>query len=251
MTFNAPEGVFGNPDALSLHLGGLRSAGMRPDVPGRTDHDLRELRRRPRPAARHRADLQHRPGHDQTALFAFIVPTLDIPIQIPVAVRTGSDFGLRFTVADLTQTRRSPRRPDLLGLSPSSPTTAQRFPKDRPGTPRLRAQLDTGCISGSAVEPARRASDRQPDGLHQQSLSRTWRCGPTRTPRIHLRASALPSDHRLLKEVFKPVLFAEPDDERDRFCLRTRPQPQNAAVPRVLAVALAARARRSSRCRRD
>ena len=43
------------------------------------------------------------PGPDQTALFGFIVPIVDIPIQIPVAVRTGTDYGLRFTVSGLTQ----------------------------------------------------------------------------------------------------------------------------------------------------
>ena len=44
------------------------------------------------------------PGAEQTALFALIVPTLDIPIQIPVAVRTAGDYGLRFTVSQITQT---------------------------------------------------------------------------------------------------------------------------------------------------
>ena len=31
------------------------------------------------------------------------MPTLGIPIAIPVAVRTGGDYGLRFTVQDITQ----------------------------------------------------------------------------------------------------------------------------------------------------
>ena len=34
------------------------------------------------------------PEAEETALFAFIVPTLDIPIEIPVTVRTGGDYGL-------------------------------------------------------------------------------------------------------------------------------------------------------------
>ena len=43
----------------------------------------------PQLSARHGADLQPRAAGEQTALFAFIVPVLNIPIQIPVAVRTG------------------------------------------------------------------------------------------------------------------------------------------------------------------
>ena len=43
------------------------------------------------------------PGAEETARFSFIVPILDIPIAIPVTVRTGSDYGLRFTVSDITQ----------------------------------------------------------------------------------------------------------------------------------------------------
>src|SRR5690349_7722788 len=42
---------------------------------------------------------------ETTANLAFITPILDIPINIPVTVRTAKeeDFGLRFTVSDITQ----------------------------------------------------------------------------------------------------------------------------------------------------
>ena len=39
----------------------------------------------------------------ETARLAFIVPPLNIPIAIPIQVRTGSDYGLRMTVAGITQ----------------------------------------------------------------------------------------------------------------------------------------------------
>ncbi|MET0557925.1 MAG: hypothetical protein ABW065_04560 [Solirubrobacterales bacterium] len=41
------------------------------------------------------------PGPDEAARFAFYVPTLNIPIVIPVTVRP--DYGLRFTVSNITQ----------------------------------------------------------------------------------------------------------------------------------------------------
>ncbi len=39
----------------------------------------------------------------ETTRFAFIVPTLNIPISIPISLRTASDYGLRMTVSEITQ----------------------------------------------------------------------------------------------------------------------------------------------------
>jgi hypothetical protein len=39
----------------------------------------------------------------ETALLAFVVPVVNIPITIPVTVRTGSDYGLTFTVRGISQ----------------------------------------------------------------------------------------------------------------------------------------------------
>ena len=40
---------------------------------------------------------------DETARFAFVVPGVNIPISVPVTVRTGSDYGLTFSVTGITQ----------------------------------------------------------------------------------------------------------------------------------------------------
>jgi hypothetical protein len=40
----------------------------------------------------------------ETARLAFVVPLLNLPIAVPVQVRTGSDYGLRMTVSGITQT---------------------------------------------------------------------------------------------------------------------------------------------------
>ncbi len=42
-------------------------------------------------------------GPEEAARFAFIVPIVNIPIAIPVTVRSASDYGLRFTVSNITQ----------------------------------------------------------------------------------------------------------------------------------------------------
>ena len=73
------------------------------DDPGRSDHGLRPLRRDPNYLLGTAPIFDLVPSEGETALFGFIVPTLNIPIQIPVAVRTGSDYGLRFKVSEITQ----------------------------------------------------------------------------------------------------------------------------------------------------
>ena len=65
------------------------------------------------------------------------MPILDIPIQIPVAVRTGSDYGLRFTVPN------SPRSTPLAAAdltfwgfpAAADPHIRSAFPKARPANP--------------------------------------------------------------------------------------------------------------------
>ena len=52
------------------------------------------------------------PQDEETARFSFIVPTLDIPIAIPVAVRTAGDYGLRFTVSEISQLTPAGQRVD-------------------------------------------------------------------------------------------------------------------------------------------
>jgi hypothetical protein len=42
-------------------------------------------------------------SEEETARFALIVPGVNIPIQIPISVRTGSDYGLRLAVSGITQ----------------------------------------------------------------------------------------------------------------------------------------------------
>ena len=89
------------------------------------------------------------PQADQTALIQFNVPTLNIPISIPITVRTGSDYGLRFKVSDITQlTPLSAVNLTIWGF-PASPSHAgQRFPNGSPGEPAGCPGLaNTACIS--------------------------------------------------------------------------------------------------------
>ena len=85
------------------------------------------------------------PATGQTALFAFIAPNVDVPVEIPVSVRTGAvgggagDYGLRFTVSDITQLiPLAAAKLTFWGFPAEDSHGAERFPKGTPGHP-------TGC----------------------------------------------------------------------------------------------------------
>lgn len=149
VVFNAPRGLFGNPNVLLecsasdfalTQCAPDSQAGLvtvRANYDGKADNLLGT------------APLyQLNPGPN-TVLFAFIVPGLDIPVQIPVGARTGGDFGLRFTVAELTQTAPLVAA-DLTfwGFPAGSAHDSERFPKGSPGAAAGCAGVaGTGCIA--------------------------------------------------------------------------------------------------------
>ncbi|HEY7257269.1 MAG TPA: hypothetical protein VH476_11380 [Solirubrobacterales bacterium] len=75
-------------------------------------------------------------GELETARFAFTVPTLNIPIAIPIKVRTGSDYGLTLKVSGITQ-EIPLREADLRvwGFPADAEHDALRFPSGSPGDP--------------------------------------------------------------------------------------------------------------------
>ena len=147
--FNAPEGIFGNPNAITRCQ---RSDFAQHTCPPNSQAGVITLR------ANVGGDPEHllgtapiyslSPEEHQTALFGLIAPQLDIPILIPVAVRTTDDYGLRFTVSEISQ--NTPLRSvDLTFWGfPAEGHNAQRFPKGSPGNPPNCPELeDTSCIT--------------------------------------------------------------------------------------------------------
>ena len=135
--FEAPRGVFGNPNALSRCSD---SDFAQTQCPPNSQAGLITL------SANYSGNPNYLlgtapifdmvPRAGEPARFAFIVPTLDIPITIPVEVRSGSDYGLTFTVSEITQL--SPLGSATLtfwGFPASAQHNAQRFGKGSPGNP--------------------------------------------------------------------------------------------------------------------
>ncbi len=156
IVFDAPQGVFGNPNATNRCTAddfGLDQCPSDSQVGVITVYANYEGNPHDLLGTAPIYDLEPGPN---TALFAFIVPTLDISIRIPVAVRTGSDYGLRFTVTEISQATPLAGAALIFWGVPSDTTnTNERFPKGSPGKPAGCPGLaDTSCITSGGEQPA-------------------------------------------------------------------------------------------------
>ncbi len=183
------------------------------------------------------------PG-EPTALFAFIVPTLNIPIQIPVAVRTGGDYGLRFTVSNITQvTPLAGASLTFWGFPAAASHAAERFPKGVPGEPANCAGLtDTSCIKGltPASEPVHPFTDN-PTTCTGEPLTATLEVQTYQDPE-HLSAKTLriPGDDRMQPGGLQTRPLRQPDDRRNRLPLGSQHRAERPSVPRPRRLAFGA-----------
>ena len=158
---NAPEGLFGNPNAVP------RCTSV--------DYALQQCQTASQVGiVTIRANYSGNPNNllgtaplyyvepqtaEETVRFAFIVPSLQIPISTPVAVRTGSDYGLRFSVSGLTQLiPLAGAKMSIWGFPAAGSNNGDRFAKGSPGSPAGCPGLeDTSCeppaAAGIAVHP--------------------------------------------------------------------------------------------------
>lgn len=154
---NLPEGLFGNPHAiptcksadLALAACPISSqAGVitiRANYSGDPNYLLGTA-----PVY----DMEAR-SSEETARFAFIVPILNVPISIPVEVRTAGDYGLRMTVSGITQTMPLASADiTIWGFPAASENDDNRFPKGTVGSPAgCPQQASAGCASQNGASP--------------------------------------------------------------------------------------------------
>ena len=150
------------------------------------------------------------PGEDQTGLLGLIVPSIGIPIQIPVAVRTASDYGLRFTVSELTQQFPLAGAELTFWGYPASPAhTIERFPKGEPGKPAgCPGAATASCAKGvSATIPNNPLIDN-PTVCTGQPLVSTLTVESYQDPsHPSTEEAAYPATSLCEKEVFEPLLL--------------------------------------------
>ncbi len=213
--FDAPRGVFGNPEAIG-RCSSLEFA-LQECFPG-SQAGLITLH------ANYKGDPNYLLGtvpvfnmavpRSQVAMFAFIVPELNIPITIPITVRTADDYGLRFTVSNITQATPLAAA-DLIfwGFPFEFEHDAERFAKGSPGNPAGCPGLaDVTCIS----EPTPSSQE-----VHPLIDNPTTCTGEPLVTTLKVQSyqdlghlseahSTYPAITGCENEVFKPVLFSRP-----------------------------------------
>ncbi len=89
------------------------------------------------------------PGGEETARFGFDIPTVDLPISIPVTVRTNDDYGLDLGIKDLPQAVPLAAAKLTLWAVPAEPANdSSRFPVGSAGCPGLE---DASCNGGATA----------------------------------------------------------------------------------------------------
>jgi hypothetical protein len=213
--FSAPEGIFGNPNAIfqctaidfALDQCAPNSqAGLATIYASYSGNPSYLLGTAP--------IYGLEPVGEQTALLALVVPTLNIPIYIPVAVRSADDYGLRFTVSNITQvTPLAGAELTFWGFPADATHDSERFPKGAPGEPANCAGLsNTACIGTPipASIPVRPLTDN-PTVCTGQPLVTTLEVETYQDPgNRSVKEATYPPTTRCDVEVFNPVLYASP-----------------------------------------
>ncbi len=218
VTFDAPGGVFGNPNAIAQctsvqfaldECSPNSQAGLITVYANYEGESKKLLGTAP--------IYIMVPGPKQTALFAFIVPSVDIAIDIPVSVRTGGDYGLSFTVSNITQQiPLAAAHLTFWGLPADSSHSAQRFPKGSPGNPvGCTGLTTTGCLGGE-IKPAvpNQPLTDNPTTCTGQPLITVLEVQTYQDPEhLSRKTSSYPAITECIRETFKPVLFGAPTTE--------------------------------------
>jgi hypothetical protein len=157
VTVNLPQGVFGNPNAIptctvsDFALSQCPAASQAGTVVVRANY-----------LGNPNALLGAAPVYDiavqvegETARLAFVVPTINIPISIPIQVRTGSDYGLRMTVAGITQSMPlAGAAISVWGFPAAAENDDERFLPGSPGNPAGCPGLASArCASNNGQTP--------------------------------------------------------------------------------------------------
>jgi hypothetical protein len=151
------------------------------------------------------------PQLDETARLAFVVPILDIPIAIPLGVRTASDYGLRFTVSGITESAPLAGADlTLWGFPADQIHNGQRFTKGSPGDPAGCPGLaDASCSDGAEVTIPNQPLTDNPTTCSGQPLTATLDVQTYEDPANPSHAEAsYPATTGCEKETFNPVLRA-------------------------------------------
>ena len=154
-----PEGVFGNPNAVtkcSADDFALQACSI--------DSQVGVVTVRANFAGDDRFLLGTAPvfdmasrSADETARFAFIAPVANVPVNIPIRVRTASDYGLTMTVSGISQViPLSTADITIWGFPAAGEHNNERFNVGSPGNPAgCPNEASAQCASNRGTNPHR------------------------------------------------------------------------------------------------
>ncbi len=214
VAFNAPEGLFGDPNVVAQCSPtdfALQACPFASQIGLITVYA--NYQGDPNSLLGTAPVFDMAPG-ENTALFAFIVPKLGIPISIPVAVRTSGDYGLRFTVSQITQNAPLAGA-DLRfwGFPGDDSHQTERFATGSPGNPAGCPNLqDTSCIGAPLhSENAPHPFTQNPTTCTGQPLRTTLEVDTYQNPNNPTKAlGTYPAITGCERESFRPVLYMNP-----------------------------------------
>jgi hypothetical protein len=214
VTFKAPEGIFGNTDAVSrcsavaLTLDECPSAAQAGLITVYANYEG-EAEKLLGTAPIY--NMEPRP--EETARFVFVAPILDIPISIPVTVRTDEDYGLDFTVSDIPQiVPLAAAKLIFWGFPAAEGHNPQRFPKGEPGKPAGCPGLsDAACTLGTTASIPNRPLTDNPTTCTGEALPTALEVTTYQDPsRPTRKESSYPAIEGCEAESFNPILQASP-----------------------------------------
>jgi hypothetical protein len=214
VVFNAPEGLFGDPNVVEQCTPtdfALQACPFTSQVGLITIYA--NYQGNPEALMGTAPIFDMVPG-DNTALFAFIVPKLGIPISIPVSVRTASDYGLRFTVSEITQ--NAPLAGvdlEFWGFPADSAHDADRFPTGSPGNPAGCPNITEPSCIGAPLEAniPPRPFTQNPTVCTGHPLTASLEVDTYQNPGQPSKAYAsYPAITGCEREAFRPVLYMNP-----------------------------------------
>jgi hypothetical protein len=218
--FNAPTGVFGNPRAVTQCLA---AEFARDQCPPNSQVGLITIRANYEGKSKNLLGtapiFSVVPQAEETARFSFVVPILDIPIAIPVNVRTTSDYGLRFTVQDISQlTPLQSAKMTFWGFPAEETHKEERFSKGTPGHPTgCPAEEGTACLAehGARDSILPEPLTDNPTTCTGEELTSSLEVQTYADPgHLSEAKSTYPPIEGCENEVFKPVLQASPTTEQ-------------------------------------
>jgi hypothetical protein len=162
LTFNLPEGVFGNPGAIyKCEAADFAVNHCQPGSQAGFVSIVSNYQGTPNTVLGTAPVYNMRTiDEEETARLSFVVPVVNVPIGVPVSVRSGSDYGLKMTAASISQTVALSAAEFLIwGFPADSEHDAERFHPGEPGEPPgCVGETSTDCISAPYPEAGKLAA---------------------------------------------------------------------------------------------